>query len=84
MEPKKRNRPPRRLKDRLNLFQGQLLERLIFVIQFFLHDVACAAVHINAFTIRAEVGDNIKHLSLDAHELTFLNSHSSSTSFPIL
>ena len=28
-----------------------LLERLIFLIQFLLHDVACAAVHINSLTI---------------------------------
>ena len=28
-----------------------LLERLILLIQFFLHDVACAAVHINPLTI---------------------------------
>ena len=28
-----------------------LLERLILLIQFLLHDVACAAVHINSLTI---------------------------------
>ena len=35
----------------INACEYALLERLIFLIQFLLHDVACAAIHINSFTI---------------------------------
>ena len=35
----------------INACEYALLERLIFLIQLFLHDVACAAVHITPLTI---------------------------------